>query len=59
MIGIAFIFYVHSKSFKPVPLKITNLGADTTDPDGSDYKLAPRCSSSDSDAFDQVYEHIK
>ncbi|OXU28333.1 hypothetical protein TSAR_012864 [Trichomalopsis sarcophagae] len=48
-----------NKIFKPVPLKITNLGADATDPDGSDYKPTPRCFSNDLDAFDIVYDSIK
>lgn len=55
-----FPFIINSSDdFSPVSLKINNLGADATRPDGSDYKLTPKYSSCQFDAFDSVYNLIK
>lgn len=40
-------------------LKINNLGADATRPDGSDYKLTPKYSSCEKDLFDEVYKSLR
>ncbi|XP_014205527.1 BRISC complex subunit FAM175B-like [Copidosoma floridanum] len=42
----------------PVSLRINNLGADASRPDGSDYKPVLHLSSCKSDAFQQVYDSI-
>ncbi|KAL7292161.1 hypothetical protein TKK_0014118 [Trichogramma kaykai] len=49
----------HSNVFQRVSLRINNLGADCTKPDGSDYKPVPKFTLRKFDAFDNVYKKIR